>query len=116
MDPVIAAELEKARAAQGAGRAGRARVGARRAAGWAARAYYQRQTGAGWGGDELAALTRLQADPALPMPLRAAAARLTTVVDLDHTLPFAEDPLADAQAIIAYCAQTESAPGRSATA
>lgn len=99
-DHSIQAELENAHRARAAGNEGRARVCARRAAGLAIRAYYQRLDGPQWTGDAMKQLTRLQNDPVLPDALRAMAARLTTVVDHDHKLPFAEDPLEDARQII----------------
>lgn len=96
----IAQELSAARQAQQAGNPGRARVCARRAAGWAIRAWYQAREGAGWGGDAMKQLQRLAADPAASATARAAAQRLLTKVDLDHKLPFDEDPLDDARVII----------------
>lgn len=95
-------ELQRALAAQAAGNAGQARVCARRAAGLAIRAYYQQRDGAGWGGDALAQLKRLQADEFVPERVRAAAARLATTVDFDHSLPFTEDPIEDAWGIIGF--------------
>ena len=47
-------------------------------------------------------LARLQADPLAPAEVRAAAARLTTKVDFDHQLPFDDDPLVDAERILAW--------------
>jgi len=99
---MIAAELERGRAAQAAGQAGRARVCARRAAGLAIKAWYQARAGGLWGGDALTQLRRLQAEAAVPDGVRAAAGRLTTTVDGDHALPFADDPLVDAGLIIDY--------------
>lgn len=98
----IERELQFALEAQAEGNAGKARVCARRAAGLAIRAYYQRRDGAGWGGDAIAQLKRLQSDASAPEHVRAAAARLTTKVDFDHSLPFAEDPVADARGIIRF--------------
>lgn len=98
------AELERARAARQAGNEGRARVCARRAAGRALQAYYRQLSGSAWVGDALAQLNRLKADEAMPPALRARAARLTTVVDFHHRLPFPEDPLADAREIVAHVA------------
>ena len=97
----IDAELALGRAAV-AGNPGRARVCARRAAGWAIRAWYRAREGPGWGGDAMKQLHRLRADPAVPPALRAAAERLTTQVDHEHQLPFRDDPLEDARAIIAH--------------
>ncbi len=98
----IEQELARARQARVEGKEGRARVCARRAAGLAIRAYYQRREGRQWGGDALTQLKRLQDDRVVPEGVRAAAARLTTKVDFDHRLPFAADPLEDAQGIIAF--------------
>lgn len=98
----IEAELKRALQAQAEGKAGRARVCARRAAGLVIRAYYQRRDGAGWGGDALTQLARLQQDEAVPAAIRAAAARLTTTVDFDHQLPFDDDPVKDARGIIGF--------------
>lgn len=99
---MIAAELERGRAAQAAGNAGLARVCARRAAGLAIKAWYLARDGGRWGGDALKQLARLQAEAAAPEAVRAAAGRLTTKVDFDHALPFADDPLVDAGLIIDF--------------
>lgn len=98
----VADELARGREAQAAGNAGLARVCARRAAGLAIKAWYQVRDDVHWGGDALTQLTRLRAEAAAPEPVRAAAARLTTKVDFDHGLPFTNDPLTDAELIIAY--------------
>jgi hypothetical protein len=95
-------ELTRAVQAQLEGNPGKARVCARRAAGWATRAYYRRVDDPHWGGDAMTQLKRLQNDAAVPEPVRAAAARLTTKVDFDHTLPFAADAVEDARGIIHY--------------
>jgi len=90
------------RLAQQSGNLGRARVCARRAAGLGLKAWYQRRGEAAWGGDAMRQLARLQADPLTPVEVRAAAARLTTRVDFDHQLPFDDDPLEDAERILAW--------------
>ena len=100
----IEAELTLARQAQAAANPGRARVCARRAAGWAVRAWYEARAGSARQGDALKQLRRLAADAAVPEPVRAAAVRLVTKVDVDHTLPFDDDPVVDARLIIAYVA------------
>jgi len=97
----IASELALGRASAPTN-PGRARVCARRAAGWAIRAWYQQRDGPGWSGDALKQLIRLRADPAVPAALHAAAERLTAKVDLEHQLPFTNDPLEDARGIIAW--------------
>lgn len=99
---LVEKELQAARAAQAQGNVGRARVCARRAAGFAVRAWYQQRLGTGWGGDALKQLHHLQADALVPEAVRAAAKRLTTKVDADHSLPFTEDPIVDAEQIVAF--------------
>jgi hypothetical protein len=98
----ITLELTAARQAQAAANPGRARVCARRAAGWAIRAWYQAQDGPIWTGDALKQLQRLAADPAVPEPARQAAERLLTKVDHDHRVPFEDDPVVDAERLIAH--------------
>jgi len=98
----IAAELTAAEIALAEGNLGRARVCARRAAGLGIRAWYQRQEGPGWGGDAMTQLVRLRAEPAAPPAVRKAAGRLTTKVDIDHSLPFDDSPLEDARRILAF--------------
>ena len=102
---LIATELERGRQAQAAGNAGQARVCARRAAGLAIKAWYQAREGSDWGGDAMTQLTRLKAEGVVPEKVRAAAGRLITKVDFDHTLPFVDDPLVDARLIIDYVQQ-----------
>jgi len=92
----IESELKQAREAQAAGNAGRARVCARRAAGMAIREW------SGKSGDALKQLGRLQMDNAAPENVREAAQRLSTKVQVDHTLPFESDPIEDARVIITY--------------
>ena len=95
-------ELQRARAAQQNGKAGRARVCARRAAGMAIREFYRKREGAGWGGDAMKQLQHLQADESVPEEIRQAAERLTTKVDENHQLPFANDPVEDAELIVKF--------------
>lgn len=102
---MIEIELARAQTARQNGNLGRARVCARRAAGIAIREWYQRRAGSGWQGDALKQLQRLQADRLAPENVRAAARRLTTVVDLDHRLPFEDDPIEDARLIISRLAK-----------
>lgn len=91
----IEAELAYARAARAHGKEGRARVCARRAAGWAIAARFpdlpQRSA--------LSLLRWLQASG--PEELREAAGRLVVGVDVEHRLPHDEDPLQDAERIVA---------------
>jgi hypothetical protein len=100
MQDRIEHELRNALAAQAEGNPGKARVCARRAAGLAIRAHYRRREGPHWGGDAMTQLKRVQLDESLPEEIRQAAARLTTKVDFDHTLPFENDPIEDARRII----------------
>jgi len=101
----IAHELALAHAARAQGNAGRARVCARRAAGQALRDFYHQP------GDALRQLQRLQADARCPRPLRQAAERLLTKVTPQHEMPFANDVVEDAQAIITFCVQSPADSG-----
>jgi len=98
----VETELAQAQKAREAGNEGQARVCARRAAGIAIREWYKRRWGSAWQGDALKQLQRLQADVLVPENVRAAAQRLTTKVDLDHKLPFEDDPIEDARGIIRF--------------
>ena len=104
----IETELAQARKAREAGNEGQARVCARRAAGIAIREWYKRRIGSGWSGDALKQLQRLQEDRLVPEAIRAAARRLTTKVDLDHKLPFEDDPIEDARRIIEFTGGAEA--------
>ena len=95
-------ELAQAHKARAMGNEGQARVCARRAAGIAIRGWYRHRLGSGWQGDALKQLQRLQTDVLEPENVRAAARRLTTVVDVDHRLPFGDDPIEDARNIVAF--------------
>ena len=109
----IESELTAAETAWSTGNPGRARVCARRAAGLGIRAYYQRRDGPAWSGDAMKQLIRLRMDPAAPAPVRLAAERLTTQVDLDHQLPFDEAPIEDARRILNFVApQPRGGPTR----
>ncbi len=101
----IQSELEQARMAQQSGNIGKARVRARRAAGRAICAWYERRLEIGWRGDALKQLHHLRSDGLAPEPVREAARRLMTKVDFDHRLPFDDDPLEDARAIIEFVRQ-----------
>ena len=93
----IQKELDRARAAQSEGNPGKVRVCARRAAGIAIRKLY----GAKWSAvQQLRALAR---DASAPKSIRQAAERLTATVQKDHTLPFDENPIQDAELIVAHC-------------
>ncbi len=98
----IESELQRAKEAQAAGNAGLARVCARRAAGMAIREW------SGQVGDAMKQLGKLQRDNRVPENLREAARRLSTKVQLDHTLPFEADLIEDARLIIEYLKQKSS--------
>ena len=97
---MVASELAMARAARQKGNEGMARVCARRAAGWAAAWHLARRTGRPFGVNAYDTLLLLARWQGAPPDLRAAARRLTTRITLDHRLPFDEDPLQDAEAIV----------------
>ncbi len=80
----------------------------RRAAGIAIREWYKRRAGSGWRGDSMKRLQRLQSDRLVPEEVRAAARRLTTRVDFDHTLPFEDDPIEDARGIVEFTGGAEA--------
>jgi hypothetical protein len=93
----IEAELAYARAARKQGKEGRARVCARRAAGWAIAAHYANNRSRG----ALSQLRWLEGNAEVSEALRSAAGRLTEQVTEDHDLPHSEDPLQDAEFIVA---------------
>jgi hypothetical protein len=82
------------------GRAGRARVCARRAAGWAIGPTYRRSTGAEPPANAMTLLRWYRDFPEATESLRRAAGRLTTHVTRDHALPHPEDPVDDARTLI----------------
>lgn len=96
----LEAELSRARAARSDGNEGMARVCARRAAGIAIRRWRAAQGLALWRGAALDHLRALPFAAEAPEAARQAAARLCARVARDHTLPFAEDPIDDAQVIV----------------
>jgi hypothetical protein len=96
----IHAEMGRAHAARADGNEGRARVCARRAAGWAVGVYGRDQLGRDSRWHAYDNLIWLQSQEDVSEDLREAANRLTTRVDIDHTLPHREDPLEDARVII----------------
>jgi len=96
----IHAEMDRAHGARADGNEGQARVCARRAAGWAVGVYGQEQLGEDSRWHAYHNLIWFQSQE-ISADLRAAAIRLTTRVDVDHTLPHMEDPLEDARMIIA---------------
>lgn len=97
----IHAEMDRAREARADGNEGKTRVCARRAAGWAVGVYGQEQLGEDSRWHAYYNLIWLQSQEKISADVREAAIRLTTRVDVDHTLPHVEDPLEDARMIIA---------------
>ena len=93
----IEAELAYARAARKQGKEGRARVCARRAAGWAIAAHYPNSQPRG----ALSQLRWLESNAEVSEDLRSAAGRLTEQVTERHELPHPEDPIQDAEFIVA---------------
>jgi hypothetical protein len=93
-------ELQEAARFRAEGRAGRARVCARRAAGWAIGPTYRRSTGGEPPTNAMTLLRWYRDLTAAPERLRRAADRLTTRVTRDHDLPHPEDPVEDARMLI----------------
>jgi hypothetical protein len=96
----VAIELEAARRWEEEGNHGRARVCARRAAGWAVGICYSQPVESSQEGNAYHWLLLFQDLETTPGELRSAAQRLTTRVTEDHTLPFEEDPISDAEMIV----------------
>jgi hypothetical protein len=94
-------ELALARRSRELGNEGRARVCARRAAGWAVESIYnQNQRSRLPEANAYRFLLWFKDMSHFPMNLREAARRLTTRIDEDFSVPFDEDPLADARMIV----------------
>jgi len=99
----VQTELDRARAALDEKNDGKARVCCRRAAGAAIRLWLARQPAPPeWGQTAITQLRTLADQDSLPAPVRRAAARLSTTVSKEHTLPFDESPLDDALVIIRH--------------
>ena len=96
----ILGKLRSARQERQDGNEGRARVCARIAAGWAAGQLYRRRAPAEKVPSTAMALPLwFRGLEIVPPELREATNRLTRHVRSDHTLPYAEDPLEDAERI-----------------
>ncbi len=93
-------EMDLADQARKQGREGRARVCARRAAGQAVAMFHERKTGRRPQANYYHLLRWFQEIDDVPGALKEAAARLTTRVKPDYTLPHTHDPLQDARALI----------------
>ena len=107
----VESELDAARHWQAEGNHGRARVCARRAAGWAVGMIHPHPGGTSPDGNAYHRLLLFQEMETTPDELRTAAARLTTRVSENHTLPFDEDPIADAEAIVRALQATSTDAG-----
>lgn len=81
---------------------GKARVCARRAVALATEAWLAGLPDPLWRGDAMEHLRQIQRYPALPLPVRQAAERLSTTMPRRYAAPFTIDPLADARVIIEY--------------
>jgi hypothetical protein len=107
--PESQVELDRARAALEEDNQGKARVCCRRAAGAAIRRWLARHPAPPeWGQTAIAQLRTIAGQESLPAPVRRAAARLSTTVSREHTLPFDENPIDDALTIIRHF---QSSPG-----
>jgi hypothetical protein len=93
-------ELDFAVEARQAGKEGRARVCARRAAGWAVVIYRRKINDPSDNENALTNLTWLRENHPQDA-IQRAAARLITRVGEDYRLPHSQDPLKDAELIIA---------------
>jgi hypothetical protein len=99
----IQLELDRAAQAKAEQNDGKVRVCCRRAAGAAIRQWLSKQeTPPVWGRSAVVQLRMLTNVESLPSEVQHAAARLTTIIAKDHTLPFDNDPIEDAEIIIRY--------------
>ena len=85
------------------GNEGRARVCARRAAGWAAGQLWAARQETPAPKSAYSLLVWLSGAHEAPGPIRQAAHRLTVRIGPDQRLPHRQDPLDDAQAVVAWC-------------
>jgi len=104
----IRAELALSSRFRAEGRLGRARVCARRAAGWAIAHYYRRARGTPMPSSALVLLRLYRDDPAVPVGLRQAAARLIVPVGEDFRLPHDEDSTEDARRLVEHLLADEA--------
>jgi len=96
-------ELDRALQAKANQNAGRTRAACRRAVGAAVRLWLKDQAEPpAWGRSAIGQLRTLVGEASVPAAVRHAAARLSTSVDEDHTLPFDNDPVEDAEIIIKH--------------
>jgi hypothetical protein len=99
--------MNDARSSRARGNEGRARVCARRAAGLAIGSYLEAQSIRVGHRNAYLLLQAFSELKQVPDRLREAAARLTVQVKEDHNLPHEQDPLEDAQLIIAAILEGE---------
>lgn len=99
---LIEQELAAAEAAWKDTNEGKARVCARRAVARATEEWMERLPARRWRGDAMEHLRQIQRDASFPLPVRQAAARLSTKVIRQQTAPFTTDPIGDATLIIAH--------------
>jgi hypothetical protein len=102
LNTILAGEMDEGKSSRARGNEGRARVCFRRAAGWAIatlRPGYQPSSGMG---NALEALRWFRDEARYDPELRGCARRLTTRLRSDHSLPFEEDPQADAERLLAF--------------
>lgn len=109
----IEVELDLANQARNAGNEGRARVCARRAAGWAAGRFWAVQRDIPAPKSAYTLLLWLSGASEVPEAIRQAAHRLTVRVGSDQQLPHKQDPLEDAQAVVAWCREGRRPEGQS---
>jgi hypothetical protein len=99
----IQLELDRAAQAKQEQNDGKLRVCCRRAAGAAIRLWVDAQDAPpAWGRSAIVQLRTLVTEETLPASIRNAAARLSTTIAKDHTLPFEDDPIEDAEVIIRH--------------
>jgi len=96
----IEREMDLAEESRRQGREGRARVCARRAAGMAVAVFQKRKTGVRPQANFYRLLRWFQEVDGVSAGLKQAAARLTTRVRPDYSLPHSDDPLQDARTLI----------------
>ena len=98
-------ELDRAAQARSENNDGKVRVCCRRAVGAAIRRWLAAQSDPpAWGQLAITQLRTLADAASVPAEVRRAAARLSTTVAADHTLPFDESPIDDALVIIHHFA------------
>jgi hypothetical protein len=99
----IQTELDRAEKALAEKNEGLTRVCCRRAAGAAIRRWLAAQPQPpAWGTAAITQLRTLVDEETVPTSVRNAAARLSTTVAKDHTLPFDNNPIDDARIIIQH--------------